>query len=304
MRRVARASSPPVSAAPSSSPIAIVIPAYNEGEVIERCLKALLADAREGEFEIVVVCNGCKDDTAARARRFEPRVKVVETPVGSKIGALNLGDEHVTGFPRFYVDADVQLTAQAIREVAALLGDDSKFVVAAPQAVVAYQDRSPLVRSFYKVWTSLPYFRENMIGSGVYAFSKKGRARFDRFPDIIADDEFARLVASPNERRTTKAATFTIHPPRTISGVLLINTRARAGQYELRDKFPEMLRHGNTSAGRTLRILATTPRLWPHAPVYLGVMFLAKLRAQEKLRKRQEKIWERDTSSRTGGRST
>ena len=45
-----------------------MIPAYNEGEVIERCLKALLADAREGEFEIVVVCNGCKDDTAARAQ--------------------------------------------------------------------------------------------------------------------------------------------------------------------------------------------------------------------------------------------
>lgn len=293
-----------MSAAPSSTPIAIVIPAYNEGEVIERCLKAMLADAREGEFEICVVCNGCKDDTAARARRFEPRVKVVETPVGSKIGALNLGDEHVTGFPRFYVDADVQLTAQAIREVAALLGDDSKIVVAAPQAVVAYQDRSPLVRAFYKVWTSLPYFRENMIGSGVYAFSKKGRARFDRFPDVIADDEFARLVASPSERRATKAATFTIHPPRTISGVLLINTRARAGVYELRDKFPEMQRHGNTSSGRTLRILATTPRLWPHAPVYLGVMFLAKLRAQEKLRKRQEKVWERDTSSRAGGRST
>ncbi|HWB79239.1 MAG TPA: glycosyltransferase family 2 protein, partial [Nannocystaceae bacterium] len=218
--------------------IGIVIPAYNEGAVIERCLAAMLADAKPGELEIVVVCNGCKDDTAARARKFEPRVKVVETPVGSKIGALNLGDEHVSGFPRFYIDADVQLSAQAIREVAALLGDDSPVLVAAPKAVVAFHDRPWLVRSFYKVWTSLPYFRENMIGSGVYAFSKKGRGKFDKFPDVIADDEFARLMVAPHERKATPAATFTIHPPRTLQGVLTINTRARAGSMELRKKFP------------------------------------------------------------------
>lgn len=279
--------------------ISIVIPAYNEGAVIERCLQAMLADAKPNELEIVVVCNGCKDDTAARARKFEPRVKVVETPVGSKIGALNLGDEHVTGFPRFYIDADVQLSAQAIREVAALLGDDSPVLVAAPKAVVAFHDRPWLVRSFYKVWTSLPYFRENMIGSGVYAFSKKGRAKFDKFPDVIADDEFARLMVAPHERKATPAATFTIHPPRTLQGVLTINTRARAGSMELRKKFPALGDNQNTSAGRTLRILARTPELWAHAPIYLGVMFLAKLRAHEKLRKREEKLWDRDDTSRT-----
>ncbi|MBC8069262.1 MAG: glycosyltransferase [Deltaproteobacteria bacterium] len=281
--------------------ISIVIPAYNEGAVIERCLSALLADAKPGELDVVVVCNGCKDDTAVRARKFADRIKVVETPVGSKIGALNLGDEHVSGFPRFYIDADVQLSASAIREVAALLGDDSPVLVAAPRAIVAYEDRPFLVRSFYKVWTSLPYFRENMIGSGVYAFSRRGRAKFERFPDIIADDEWARLMVAPHERRASTGATFTIHPPRTINGVLSINTRARAGSIELRQKFPALVEHQNTSAGRTLQIIARTPRLWAHAPVYLGVMFLAKLKAHEKLRKRLEKVWDRDDTSRSPG---
>lgn len=277
----------------------IVIPAYNEGAVIERCLTTMLADAKPGELEIVVVCNGCKDDTADRARKFSDRVKVVETPVGSKIGALNLGDDHVSSFPRFYVDADVQLTAAAIREVAGLLGDDSPILVAAPRAIVAWEDRPLLVRSFYRVWTSLPYFRKNMIGSGVYAFSRRGRARFERFPDIISDDEFARLVAAPHERRASESATFTIHPPRTIAGVLAINTRARAGNYELRQKFPDMQVNADTSPSRSLSVIATTPSLWLHAPLYLGVMFLAKLRAHDKLRKRQEKIWERDDTSRS-----
>jgi glycosyltransferase involved in cell wall biosynthesis len=279
----------------------IIIPAYNEGQVIERCLDAVLADAKPGEFEIVVVCNGCKDDTAERARRYGDRVTVVETPVGSKIGALNLGDDHATRFPRFYVDADIQLSTQAIREVAALLTDDSPILVAAPSAIVAYEDRPLLVRSFYRVWTSLPYFQENMIGSGVYAFSKRGRERFDRFPDIISDDEFARLTAAPHERRALKTATFTIHPPRSLAGVLKINTRARAGNYELRAKAPEMLKNGNTSASRSLEVILASPKLWPHAPIYLGVMFLAKLKAHEKLKKRQEKIWDRDDSSRQPG---
>ncbi len=281
--------------------ISIVIPAYNEGKVIGRCLQAILADAAPGEFEIVVVCNGCKDDTAEVARRFSDRVRVVETPVGSKIGALNLGDEHVTGFPRFYVDADVQLSAQAIREVAKLLGDDSPILVAAPRAIVAYEDRPYLVRAFYRVWTSLPYFRENMIGAGVYAFSRRGRARFGKFPDIIADDEYARLIAEPHERKASDRATFTIHPPRTLAGIVKINTRARAGSYEMRQKFPELIPHGGTSSGRTLKVIATTPSLWLDAPLYLGVMFVAKLRAHDKLRKRQERVWDRDDSSRGAG---
>jgi glycosyltransferase involved in cell wall biosynthesis len=279
--------------------IAIVIPAHNEGRVIERCLEAILEKAKPGEFEIAVVCNGCKDDTADRARRFEDRgVKVVETPIGSKIHALNLGDKNVTSFPRFYVDADVQLTADAIRDVAALLGDDSPVVVAAPRAVVAYEDRSWMLRAFYRIWTRLPYFSENMVGSGVYAFSRKGRARFDEFPKVTADDEFARHMAAPEERRASTTCTFTIHPPRTVEGLLKIMTRARAASYEFREKFPQMQSHGNTNAARSLRIIATTPSMWVDAPIYLGLMYVAKLRAHKKLRKTGEKAWERDDTSR------
>ena len=57
--------------------------------------------------------------------------------------------------------------------------------------------------------------------------------------------------------------------------------------------------HDNTSPGRTLRELLVMPSLWPSAPVYIGVMLLASKRAKDKLRKRQEKVWERDDSSRT-----
>ncbi|MFT6791229.1 MAG: glycosyltransferase involved in cell wall biosynthesis [Cellvibrionaceae bacterium] len=280
----------------------IIIPAYNEGTTISRCLNSFLADAKVGEFKVIVVCNGCKDDTAERAREYEARgVTVIETEIGSKILALNLGDEAATSFPRIYLDADITLTAKAIRDLAELLADEanSDIVLAAPKAVVDYESRNPWVRAYYKVWTQLPYFTEGIIGSGVYAFSKKGRERFGKFPDIIADDEFARLQALPHERTNTTSSTFTITPPASLRGIIHINTRARAGLYELQEKFPELIASDNTSPTRTLKIIATSPSMWIYAPIYLFAMVYAKLRAHEKLKNKKHGEWERDESSRT-----
>jgi glycosyltransferase involved in cell wall biosynthesis len=278
----------------------VIIPAYNEAFVIDRCLSAMVRDAEPGELEIVVVANNCSDDTAARARAHGALVKVVETPIGSKIHALNLGDEAAVGWPRLYVDADIVVSTQALRDVAAMLGEGSPLVVAAPTAVVDYQGRSRLVQSFYKVWTQLPYFTEGVIGAGFYAFSKQGRERFGKWPDIIADDEYARLMAAPSERRVHRGHTFTITPPTQLRMVAKIQTRARAGLYQLHAQFPELLRNETTNPARTLKVIAGRPDLWVHAPIYLGVMSFAKMMAHRKLRKGQQKVWERDETARAG----
>ena len=277
--------------------VSIVIPAYNEARTIERCLDTMLEGTAPSELEIIVVANGCSDDTAERARRYAERgVRVIETPVGSKSGALNLGDAEASRFPRFYVDADIVLTADAIRDVAAMLDDDPSLVVGAPRAVIDLSDRPFLVRSYYRVWTSLPYFTGNMIGAGVYALSQRGRSRFSRFPDIIADDEFARLQARPDERRCSSRSTFTITPPRSLRAIAHISIRA--GDRELREHFPDLAGNDDTSPGRSLVRIAQSPRLWLHAPVYLAIQLLARLQARHKLRSGGARHWERDDSSR------
>lgn len=278
----------------------VVIPAYNEASVIDRCLSSMLAQARPGELEIVVVANNCSDDTAERARRHGPLVKVVETPIGSKIHALNLGDEAASGWPRLYVDADIVVTTQALRDVAAMLGEGSPYAVAAPLAVVDYHARPAWVQSFYKVWTQLPYFTEGVIGAGFYAFSRAGRERFGEWPDIIADDEYARLMAAPHERGIERRHTFTITPPTQLRMVAKIQTRARAGLYQLHARFPELLKNETTNPARTLKVIAGRPDLWLHAPIYLGVMSYAKMMAHRKLRRGQQRVWERDETARAG----
>ncbi len=248
------------------SPIAsIIIPAYNEGRTITRCLSTLLEGSLEGELEVIVVCNGCHDDTAARARAFPTRkVTVIETETASKSYALNLGDEHASHFPRVYLDADIQITIEVMRDLVELLATDQSVLLSAPRAVVDFNASDPFVRAYYRVWTQLPYFREAMVGSGVYAFSKLGRSRFGKFPEIVADDEYARRMVSPAERKSSKG-TFRISAPRTIQSLLAVNSRVRAGMYELETKFPELSENRGTSPGRTLVTIAKQPSMWRDA---------------------------------------
>src|SRR4051794_33631161 len=98
--------------------ISIVVPAHNESSVIARALSQWVGKPASDEICVVVVCNGCTDDTAKAARLFGPTVHVVESNVASKTCALNLGDQISRVFPRIYVDADIIITVDAIRALA------------------------------------------------------------------------------------------------------------------------------------------------------------------------------------------
>lgn len=77
----------------------IVIPAHDEAGYIGACLDTILAQDAAVTAEVIVVANGCSDDTAARARALAPAfaargwtLRVEELAQGGKIGALNHGD--------------------------------------------------------------------------------------------------------------------------------------------------------------------------------------------------------------------
>src|SRR4051794_36220479 len=91
----------------------VVIPAHNEATVLARSVLAWLGDLEPGEAEVVVVANGCTDETAAVARGLG--VQVVELATASKSTALTAGDAAVTTFPRIYLDADITVAASTLR---------------------------------------------------------------------------------------------------------------------------------------------------------------------------------------------
>ena len=95
----------------------VVIPAHDEAAAIRRCLDGLFAGFQPGELDVVVVCNGCSDETAALARSSGHPVRVIELSAASKPAALRTGDLAVSAFPRLYLDADVLLPGSPENDV-------------------------------------------------------------------------------------------------------------------------------------------------------------------------------------------
>jgi len=253
----------------------VVIPACNEELVIDSCLSALLDQARDGEFEVVVIANGCRDRTAEVARRFTG-VTVVESPHPSKSDALNLGDDHVTCFPRIYLDADVVVSTAAARTVVETL-QQGPALVAAPAISVDTGGRPWRVKAYYRVWTRLPYLRDQHIGTGLYALSHEGRSRFGSFPGLITDDLFVRNLFDRRERRSLNTVTFTCRAPMTLRGIVRIRSRSAAGIRQYRRLFPHYAERARSTDGtrrHRIRPLVRDPQLWPSLAVY-GFVYCA-----------------------------
>lgn len=261
----------------------VIIPAHDEELVIERCLRTLLSCAEPGEFDVVVVANGCTDRTAVVARSWGRDVRVVETPIGEKTAALNLGDEATPWFPRIYLDADVLLDTSSARAVVRALSNPS-VLAAAPVLAVDTTGCPLLVRSYYQIWLRLPWVGDSMIGAGVYALSERGRSRFDRFPPVKADDLWVSAQFAPEERLSVVEGRFTIFGARAmwpfmrrLARIATYNALARPVIRSAPGRPPR--------AGAGVReLVRREPSLLPHAAVYVAVAGAARLWGSVKAR--------------------
>jgi glycosyltransferase involved in cell wall biosynthesis len=280
----------------------VIVPAHNEAQVIEAGLRSMTQGFGPDELEIIVVCNGCRDDTARLARGFGPIVKVIETDVASKSHALNLGDQAALGMPRLYVDADVVLTPAGLRAIVEVLESGAALAAAPTVETVILEGTSLTVRQFYRVWMSLPYVNEGMVGAGVYALSREGRARFGAFPSIIADDGYIRLLFRHGERVKVAAAVCKVRAPKTLGDLIKIKTRSRLGVLELAQTFPELYQQSQRNKGyaAALGFILARPSLYLGLAPYLWVTLYSKMRAKRQAKTLGQYAWERDNSSRVG----
>ena len=159
---------------PNALPLvgSVVIPAHNEAGVIGRCLDALFHGFAHGELDVVVACNGCRDDTAQLARASGHPVRVIDLEVASKAAALRAGDAAAMTFPRLYLDADVVLDGGAARSVF----DHLKAGALAARPPISYDSSrsSATVRSYYRARAQVPAVLRSLWGAGVYGLSEAG----------------------------------------------------------------------------------------------------------------------------------
>jgi glycosyltransferase involved in cell wall biosynthesis len=105
--------------------LSVVVPAYQEGARMRENLGKLLVelDRLRMSYEVVVVCDGCTDDTEAAARAVDcPRVKVLAYARNMGKGhALSVGVANSTGALVTFIDADMELNPREIRAFVELL---------------------------------------------------------------------------------------------------------------------------------------------------------------------------------------
>lgn len=101
--------------------ISIIVPAYNEEDVIEGALKSLI-HLKYPEIEIIVVDDGSSDNTYTRARLFadlhpKSNIQVISQTNAGKSSALNTGVLHASGEFFLCVDADSRIIPRALNNV-------------------------------------------------------------------------------------------------------------------------------------------------------------------------------------------
>jgi Glycosyl transferase family 2 len=278
--------------------ISVVVPAHNEASVIGRLLGRLMPTDGRADLDIVVVANGCSDDTAAVAASFGPAVRVVELPVASKRAALDAGDELAKGYPRIYVDADVELTADDVAALAAALRCPG-ILACAPERAVNLAGRSLPVRWYYETWTRLPQVREGLFGRGAIAVSAAGHERLASLPPLLADDLACSLAFAPGERTIVAQATAVVHAPRTLPDLVRRRVRATLTVTQLERTAGAPTSTARTRPGELAAIARNEPRLAPSVAFFLLLALGARFGAWRSRRRADYSNWLRDESSRS-----
>jgi hypothetical protein len=223
-------------------------------------------------------------------------VRVIETPVPNKHRALRLGDEHAAGFPRLYVDADVELTRGDVFALATAVSQPGVHA-AAPTRVTPLDGCPWTVRWYYQIWERLPVVQEGLFGRGVIALSAEGHARIAALPELMGDDLAASLSFTAPERTVVDRARVVVHPPRTLKD--LLRRRVRSMTVTTQAATQTRLPGSRTSKSDLKDLLRAAPlRNGPRLAWFLIVTAIARSRARRAVKAGDFTTWLRDESSR------
>ena len=113
--------------------ISAIVVNWNGKEVLSGCLRSLLDQDCE-DFEILVVDNGSKDGSQALVKKEFPAVKLIENETNIGFGpAVNKGLEKAEGDYLIFLNNDLALQPDCLRQLAKLLDSDPTVGAAIPK---------------------------------------------------------------------------------------------------------------------------------------------------------------------------
>lgn len=112
--------------------VSVIVPVYNMGDCLEKCIKSIL-DQDYSNFELILVDDGSKDNSLSvcnKLKDMDERISVIHTDNRGSGPARNTGIEHSKGEYLYFPDADDFLEPNALSlMVKAMLVEDVDLVV-------------------------------------------------------------------------------------------------------------------------------------------------------------------------------
>jgi glycosyltransferase involved in cell wall biosynthesis len=102
--------------------VSVIIPTFNSGRFLEKCLSSLKKQTYE-RLEIVVVDDGSTDSTIGIAEKHGCRI--IRTPKVGRVAAKNEGVKYSFGEYLFFVDSDMELAHNVVSECVNLAESNS-----------------------------------------------------------------------------------------------------------------------------------------------------------------------------------
>ena len=237
-----------VTAGPPS--ISIVLIVYNEAERIDARIENLAQCEYPGQRELIVVCGGCTDDTAERARRGSTRLetRVIEREGrASKAAGLNCGVAEATGEILIFADARQQFNKYAIARLVAPFSDPDVAGVSGNLEIASTEDGAGAgIDAYWKLerWIRrLESDWDAVVGctGAIYALR---RSAFEPLPeDTILDDVVIPMQAVMAGKRVLFESEALAFDPQSLSPEKESRRKIRtlAGNYQMLFRYPEWL---------------------------------------------------------------
>lgn len=248
--------------------LTVMIPAHNEAAYIQPCLRALygsaplpqLADGSAG-VEVLLCANGCTDATVELARAVPVpdgwHLRVLERAVGNKLAALSEGDQQARAERLAYLDADVILAPELLPQLVQSLDPTQALHVSGSPKVS--RATSATTRAYARIWQQTPFVTDGGPGFGIFAMTRKGRARWGDWPAIISDDTFARLTFTAPERKRL-SATYEWPMVEGFRNLVRVRRRQDRGVSEIAAQFPALLQNDDPRRSTTRILLGLLPK--------------------------------------------
>lgn len=99
--------------------VSIIVPVYNMGELLPKCLDSILSQTYE-KIELIVIDDGSKDNSGAICDQYanmDNRIKVVHQQNQGIACALNTGLDNVTGSFLLFVDSDDYIDHEMVQRL-------------------------------------------------------------------------------------------------------------------------------------------------------------------------------------------